>query len=158
MSDMSEPNGAGRAEIEQELARLRAERRTLAGDLAGEDPADPGVGDRGDQAQALEGDADLARVDGRIREIEHVLAGQDSADQDAGLADGTVVTLKFADGDQATLRVVTIPEQGGTDEVLTADSPLGRALTGHRAGDTITYSGPDGELQATLVDLRPPTS
>ena len=34
----------------------------------------------------------------------------------------------------------------GGDDVLTADSPLGRALVGRSAGDTVTYAGPDGDL------------
>lgn len=154
MSDASEPNAA-RARLEQELTRLRTERRTLAADLAGEDPVDPDVGDGGDQAQALEGDDDLARMDRRIDELEHLIVTPDTADP-AGLPDGTVVTLRFPGGDVATFRVVAIVEEAGTDEVLTTDSPLGRALAGHRPGDTLVYPGPEGDLEAEVVDLRPP--
>lgn len=156
MADAPEPNAA-HARLEQELARLRIERRERATGLAGEDPADPVVGDSGDQAQALEGDADLARIDRRIGELQHLIAAPDAADEEVGLPDGAVVTLRFPGGDVATLRVVTIVEEAGTDEVVTSDSPLGRALAGHRPGDTITYPGPDGELQAELVKLKPPT-
>jgi transcription elongation factor GreA len=156
LSDASEQNLAERSRLEQELARLRSERHTLAAGFAGEDPVDPDVGDRGDQAQALEGDADLARVDRRIDEIQHLIASPDAADPQAGIADGTVVTLRFSGGDVATFRVVTIVEEAGTDEVITSDSPLGRALAGRRAGDTLTYEGPDGDLQADVVELRPP--
>lgn len=155
MADASEPNAAN-ARLEQELARLRTERRERATGLAGEDPADPVVGDSGDQAQALEGDADLARIDRRIDELQHLIASPDANEQ-VGLPDGAVVTLRFPGGDVSTLRVVTIVEEAGTDEVVTSDSPLGRALAGHRPGDTITYAGPDGDLQAELVDLKPPT-
>jgi transcription elongation GreA/GreB family factor len=58
-----------------------------------------------------------------------------------------------------SLRVVAFPEQapeGAEDTALTMHSPLGRALTGHRPGDTITYSTPDGRAHAILLDLRPP--
>jgi transcription elongation GreA/GreB family factor len=62
-----------------------------------------------------------------------------------------VVTLRFPEGDQAAFRIVTIPEQAPADDqddLLTAASPLGQALVGRRAGDTVTYRGPGGGLQA----------
>lgn len=157
MPDASEQNAVDLSRLEQELARLRTERRTLAANLGGEDPDDPGVGDSGDQSQRLEGDDNLARIDQRIREIEHLIADPEAAVSHAGLANGTVVTLRFPGGDVATFRVVGIVEEAGTDEVITADSPLGRALTGHGPGDTLVYEGPDGDLQAEVVDLRPPS-
>ena len=69
------------------------------------------------------------------------------------------MTLRFAGGDEATFRIVAIPEQapaGDQDDVVTAGSPLGEALVGRAAGDTITYAGPDGELQAEVVALHAP--
>jgi transcription elongation factor GreA len=164
---MAEPNGAERAEpgaatrdrLEQELARVRGQRHRLAVQLGGEDPDDPDLGDRGDEAVRLEGLDDLARMDRRIGEVERLIAGLGAHDTPPGLADGTVVTLRFPDGDVATFRVVSIPEQApadGQDDVVTASSPLGQALVGRRAGDTITYRGPDGDLQAEVVALHTP--
>jgi transcription elongation factor GreA len=159
MAKPTEPSAATRECLEQELARAREQRQRLANQLAGEDPGDRDLGDRGDAAVELEGLADLARMDRRIEELERLLAGPGALDIPPGLADGTVVTLRFADGDEATLRVVTIPEQATADDqddVVTASSPLGQALIGQRPGDTITYQGPDGELQAEVVALRAP--
>jgi transcription elongation GreA/GreB family factor len=34
---------------------------------------------------------------------------------------------------------------------VTVSSPLGQALVGRRAGDTVSYRGPDGDLQAEVV-------
>jgi transcription elongation factor GreA len=42
--------------------------------------------------------------------------------------------------------------------MLTTDSPLGRALAGRHVGDTITYSAPDGEAQAEVVAMQPPST
>jgi transcription elongation GreA/GreB family factor len=158
VSDTPEPNPTDGADLDEVVARLRSERGALAADLAGEDPEDPVVGDSGDQSQALEGDDDLARIDQRIREVQHLAADPEAAQSPGGIADGTVVTLRFPGGDLSTFRVVTIAEQAGTDEeVLTTDSPLGRALAGRRQGDTLSYEGPDGELQVEVVDLKAPT-
>jgi transcription elongation GreA/GreB family factor len=151
---MGEPSGAARDRLEQELARVRAQRQRLAAQLGGEDPDDPDVGDRGDQANQLEGRAELARLDRRISEIERLVAGADVPDAPAGLADGTLVTLRFPGGDVATFRVVAITEEApadAQDDVVTVGSPLGRALVGRRAGDTVRYRGPDGDLQVEVV-------
>jgi transcription elongation factor GreA len=151
---MSDPSDATHDRLEQELARVREQRRRLAVQLGGEDPDDPDLGDRGDEAFQLEGLDDLSRMDRRIAEIERLIAGPGALNTPPGLADGTVVTLRFPDGDEATFRIVAIPEQApaeGQDDVVTTSSPLGQALVGRRAGDTITYRGPDGDLQAEVV-------
>ncbi|HSZ29316.1 MAG TPA: GreA/GreB family elongation factor [Pseudonocardiaceae bacterium] len=162
-SDGSEWTAATRARLEQELARVRDERRGLATSLAGEDPRDPEGGDSGDQADLLEYAEDLARMDRRITEIGHLLVGSrpDAAEDPHGPEDGTVVTLRFADGTVATFRVVAITEEvpeDRQDEVLTLDSPLGRALAGRHVGDTIIYSAPDGEAHAEVVAMQPPST
>lgn len=147
-----------RDRLEQELAQAREQRHRLAVQLGGEDPESPDTGDRGDDANELEGLDDLARMDRRIEELERLLADPAALDTPAGLADGTTVTLRFADGDESTFRVVAIPEQAPQDaqDVVTAASPLGQALVGRAAGDTITYEGPDGELRAQVLALRAP--
>lgn len=45
----------------------------------------------------------------------------------------------------------TAVAQDGT--LVTADSPLGRALLGHAAGDTVAFDAPDGEESAEVVSL-----
>jgi transcription elongation GreA/GreB family factor len=37
--------------------------------------------------------------------------------------------------------------------LVTADSPLGRALLGRRAGDVVEYDTPQGRTTATVVSL-----
>jgi transcription elongation factor GreA len=150
---------AARERLEQELAQAREQRRTLAAQLGGEDPDNPDTGDRGDDANELEGLDDLARMDRRIEELERLIADPAARETPDGLADGATVTLRFPDGDEVTYRVVAIPEQAPAaegDDVLTASSPLGQALAGRSPGDTITYAGPDGELQAEILALQAP--
>jgi transcription elongation GreA/GreB family factor len=146
-----------RERLEKELARVREQRHRRAVELGGEDPEDADLGDRGDEAFALEGLDDLARLDRRIGELERLLADPDALDTPPGLPDGTEVTVRFADGDVATFRIVAIPEAAAPDDdVVTAGSPLGRALVGRGVGDTITYEGPDGELHAEVVAVQVP--
>ena len=100
---MTEPTGsedtelstATRDRLEQELARVREQRHRLAVQLGGEDPDDPSLGDRGDEAVQLEGLDELARMDRRVDELERLITGPGVPDTPPGLTDGTVVTLRF---------------------------------------------------------------
>jgi transcription elongation factor GreA len=139
-----------RQRLEQELAQLRARRRVIDEAFSHTD----GVEDRGDQAQRLELADDLARTSARIREITEVLAGRAKAAAPDLLPEGTQVTIRFSDGSTDTMTVVTVPDD--TAETLTRESPLGRALVSARAGDTITYAGPDGEVVADVITIQPP--
>lgn len=145
----------GRQRLEEELARLREQRVELATALGEQDP----VGDRADSAQALQRADELARVDDRIRELRNQIAGFDTKGTAGGLADGTIVTLRFPDGVEETVRAVAATEEIADDEdvtPVTLDSPLGRALAGHQAGDTIHYETPAGVTQAEVIALSPP--
>ncbi|MDA3642747.1 GreA/GreB family elongation factor [Saccharopolyspora indica] len=144
-----------RAQLEAELATLRERRRSLAAAMQ-EQESD--VGDRADEANALESGDDLAAVDDRIRTVNELLAG--GPEQPPGrVPDGTAATLRFDDGTEQAVRVVAIPEEiaaGQQDITVTTDSPLGLALAGRRAGDTIRYTTPAGEVRARVVSLDLP--
>ncbi|MGH3850477.1 MAG: GreA/GreB family elongation factor [Pseudonocardiaceae bacterium] len=147
----------GRQRLERELELLRARRLELAADLGDDDP----VGDRADQAVALEQADDLAQLDERIGEIVDLLARSDWADDRPGaLVDGTVVTLRFAGGVVETLRAVLVADEASEGEgarVFTVDSPLGLALADRHAGDTVTYPTPDGEATVDVLAVVPPS-
>ncbi|GAA1206849.1 GreA/GreB family elongation factor [Pseudonocardia alaniniphila] len=139
--------------LEQELAELSSRRHELV-EAIGENDA---VEDYGDQAQRLERVDDLGRVTDRIREITEVLAGRTERPAANALPDGTEVTVRFGDGTTTTMLVVAIPEEApDPTQAVTRDSPLGRALVGARAGNRITYRGPDGEIAAEVVAIRLP--
>ncbi|GAB3481090.1 GreA/GreB family elongation factor [Amycolatopsis cihanbeyliensis] len=140
-----------RARLEEELAQLREQRNAAAPRLSEES-----VGDSADQADMLERAEAAAWMDRRINEIVDMLSG--ASREEHAIPPGTTVTLRFDDGDEDTLRIVAIAEDVDDDSasVLTLDSPLGRAIVDHQAGDTITYRTPQGEATAEIVELKPP--
>lgn len=143
------------ARLEAELAELRRRREQLHAELQGDADA---VGDRGDAAEALQRAEDLAGLDEQIGRLTWLLAGG-NATVEGQLPNGTEVKLRFADGEEARMRVVNFIEEtpeGAEDTTLTADSPLGLALYGHKAGDTITYRTPGGDQQVTLLAIKTP--
>ena len=128
-----------RARLEAELADLKRRRDQLRTELQGDAET---VGDRGDAADALQRAEDLAGVDEQIGRLTWLLAGG-NATVEGQLPNGTEVTLRFPDDkEDVRMRVVNFIEEtpaGAEDTTLTADSPLGLALYGHKAGDTVTY-------------------
>ncbi|MER7083376.1 Transcription elongation factor, GreA/GreB family [Saccharopolyspora kobensis] len=144
-----------RAQLEAELTTLRERRRSLAAAMQ-EQESD--VGDRGDEANALESGDDLIAVDERIATVTELLAG--GPERAPGrVPDGTRATLRFDDGTEQEVCAVAIPEEiasGQQGMTVTTDSPLGRALAGRREGDTISYSTPAGEVRARVVSLNFP--
>jgi len=154
---MSETNFAEqeRARLEAELADLRRRREEMRAELQGDAGT---VGDRGDAADALQRAEDLAGIDEQISRLAWLLAGG-NADVPGQLPDGTEVTLRFPGDEPLRMRVINYLAEtpaGAEDTTLTADSPLGLALFGREAGDTVTYSTPRGELHVDLVAIDYP--
>jgi len=145
-----------RQRLEAELADLRRRRDQLRADLQGDAET---VGDRGDAADALQRADDLAGVEEQISRVTWLLAGGNPT-VSGQLPNGTRVKLRFPDDDaDIEMRVVNFIEEtpaGEEDTTLTADSPLGLALYGRTAGETVTYRTPRGQLQATLLDIEQP--
>ncbi|MGW0818749.1 GreA/GreB family elongation factor [Streptomyces viridiviolaceus] len=149
----SEPapiSDAARQALEQELADLCDERATVAATLRNND----GVGDRADEADELQRADTLERLDARIAQIttrlrQATVAGPPPTDV---VGVGSTVTVRFADG---TVETVQIGEtaQALDRTLVTSDSPLGRALLGRRAGDSLSYDTPDGQTTAVVVSL-----
>ncbi|MET7525264.1 GreA/GreB family elongation factor [Streptomyces sp900116325] len=139
-----------REALERELADLRAERETVAATLRGGER----VGDMADAADELQRGTELDRLDTRIAEVdgrlrEAAVAGPPRTDR---VGVGSTVTVRFADSTEATVRIGEVAEV--LDRTLvTADSPLGRALLGCRAGDTISYETPEGRSTAVVLSL-----
>ena len=148
---------AAKNQLAAELDRLRQRRERL--ELEVKD--DRGmIGDHGDAAEAIQRADELVVLADRINELDRLLrTGPPPSDNSDALPGGTELTLRFADGEVVTMHVISIVEEtpvGREAETLTARSPLARALVGHKPGDTVTYSTPQGESQVELVALKLP--
>jgi transcription elongation factor GreA len=95
-------------------------------------------------------------MEGRIRQLEQILrdavivAGIEKGKVGAG----SIVTLLY-EGDQPDdaerFLIGHIEEQAGDLEVISPGSPLGEALIGASAGDTVSYEAPGGVLKVKVV-------
>jgi transcription elongation GreA/GreB family factor len=134
------------------LDALRAER-----DQALAETIPSGAGDMADRATNVDGHVRLAMLDERIATVEADLATLESPSArrtDDGVTVGDVVTVDFGDGPEAFL-LGSVDEATDRFDVITPESPLGRALAGARPGSTIFYTaGPNRTLRATVVSVE----
>ncbi|MCV7441104.1 nucleoside diphosphate kinase regulator [Mycobacterium paraense] len=148
---------AARENLAAELDRLKQRRDRLEVEVKNDRGM---VGDHGDAAEAIQRADELVVLADRINELDRRLrSGPTPSEDSETLPGGTEVTLRFPDGEVVTMHVISIVEEtpvGREAETLTARSPLGQALAGHKAGDTVTYTTPQGENQVELISVKLP--
>ena len=100
------------------------------------------------------------KMESRIRRLSHLLKNatvvEGGGEADGAVTTGSVVTLRYAgdDEDETTDYFVgSIEEQPAGLTVLSPQSPLGLALVGHTAGDTVEYAAPGGNLVVEIVKV-----
>ena len=91
------------------------------------------------------------------RKIRHMLEQAEIIERanDDGIASpGKLVTIRHS-GEEPETYLLGVREEKREDyEILTPESPIGSAITGHAVGDTVVAKVPSGELTIELVDVR----
>jgi transcription elongation factor GreA len=129
----------GRVEIAQTIERARE-----MGDLS----------ENGDYHAAKD---DQGKMEARIRQLQALLDRAvivEGAEVGGKVATGSVVAIRY-DGDDDVERflVGSIEERRDDLAVISPGSPLGQALLGHQAGDTVEYEAPSGNLKVDIVEV-----
>ncbi len=90
-------------------------------------------------------------MEGRIRQLEHML-------QNAEILDGQrhYTILYEGDSDDMAERYVVgnLEEEVDGADVISPSSPLGAALEGAEAGQSVTYEAPNGALTVTVLEVE----
>ena len=107
---------------------------------------------------ALDG-SEAPGAEERRRELDAILERAVPAPADAG-ADGRAVLGAFlevedADGGTRELRLVGADEADATRGWVRVDSPVGAALLGRRAGDTVLIERPRDTLELRILRVYP---
>jgi transcription elongation factor GreA len=100
------------------------------------------------------------KMESRIRQLQRLLKTatvvDTSHDSDGKVAPGTVVTLRYEGDDEdetSDFFVGSIEERHEGRTVVSPGSPLGQALLGHSAGETVEYAAPGGTLRVEIVTV-----
>ena len=101
------------------------------------------------------------KMESRIRQLQALLKDVELVDEtdegDGSVAAGTTVTLRYEGDDEDDTQqffVGSIEERQGNLPVLSPSAPLGQALLGKVAGDTVEYTAPGGNLRVEIVKVE----
>jgi transcription elongation factor GreA len=131
------------------LTELRAER-----DQALTETIPVGDGDMADRATNVNGHVRLAMLEERIAIVEQELtAFRETSTRSAGsgVSVGDMLTLDLGDGPEKFL-LGSVDEATDSFDVITPNSPLGKALLGARVGSSVSYrTRPGRKLSARII-------
>lgn len=146
----------GYERLQEELEQLRTvKRQEVAQRLreAMEDGGDMGVDSDAEYEAAKN---EQAFVEGRIQELEILLANarviEDTGDRDV-VEVGAHVTIQEDGVDPEKYIVVGRAEANPREGRISNESPLGKALIGHREGDEVKVDAPGGSFTVNIIKV-----
>jgi len=99
-----------------------------------------------------------AFVEGRIQELEILLANARVIDEKAVKTDivqiAAKVTIQEGDNSPETYTIVGPAEANPREGRISNESPLGRALMEHRAGDQVKVDAPGGSFSVSILKVE----
>jgi transcription elongation factor GreA len=114
------------------------------------------LSENGDYHAAKE---EQGKMEGRIIHLSRMVKNAEiveGGDSDGAVVAGSVVAIRYAGDDEVERYLLgSIEEQHDDLDVISPGSPLGVALVGHTAGDTVSYETPTGavlEVEITSVE------
>jgi transcription elongation factor GreA len=99
-----------------------------------------------------------AFVEGRIQELEMLLATARVIDDDKkkradSVQVGSTVTIQEDGYEEETYTIVGAAEANPRDGKISNESPIGKAILGHRAGDEVQVEAPDGSYKVCIIKI-----
>ncbi len=140
-------------ELQNELGQLKKEgRQAVAKRLKHAKE----LGDLSENAEYQEAREEQSRLEKKISEIEELLRAASIIKKSAGTATvriGSRVKLE-KNGDTFTYNIVGSNEARPTGGMISNESPVGRALLGHKAGDTVSVQTAAGLNTYKIVAIE----
>lgn len=145
----------GHQELLQELQELKTVRRS---EIAEKIKVARGFGDLSENSEYDEAKNEQARTEARILQIEEQLKYVRIVDRDSIPRDVVSIgsRVKFWDchyEEELECRIVSSVESSQQMDTITDQSPVGRALMGHRVGDTVEVEGPRGKFEVRILEI-----
>lgn len=142
----------GLTRLETELAQLDHRERT---EVAERVRVARESGDSAEDCEFLDARLDLERLEARVTELRRMLRRSELIERVPGRSEvqpGTRVRLR-CDGAVEEFQIVGALEADPLHGRISNESPLGRILIGHHAGESVQWESPDGVRQARLLAI-----
>lgn len=144
----------GYQKLQEELDKLRTDKRQEVADRLRE------AADGEDLIENAEYEAaknEQAFVEGRIKELEILLATakiiQEKGPEGLIQVGSSVVIIEIGSRTKESYTIVGAAEADPSEGRISNESPLGRALLGHKAGDTVVVEAPDGAFSVKITEV-----
>ena len=145
---------SGKAEMEKELEYLKSVKRA---EIAEAIKVARGFGDLSENAEYTEARNEQSRIEGKILELEQTLRTAKVIDDVENLETvgiGTRVKLLDVDYDEEEVyQILGSSESDIKKNNITNESPVGKALIGHKVGDVVCIDAPGGVVRFKVLEI-----
>ncbi len=144
----------GLKELEAELDQLKVEGRKEAAEKI---KLAKSFGDLSENSEYDEAMNDQAKLEARISEIEYIIKNAKVLDVETlgneNIHIGSTVKLTDKKKKNYTYTIVGFAQADPAAGKISDESPVGKALIGHKKGDKVTIDVPNGTLEFKIVDI-----
>lgn len=147
---------AGLEKLEEELEILKTKKRREIAERIKQAIA---FGDITENSEYDEVKKEQAFIEGRIGTIENLLKNAKVIDDEdisvEVVSIGCVVTVKdLAYDETVEYKIVSSAEADPSRLMISNESPVGKALMGHRVGDVVEIQVPDGSIKFQIMEIN----
>ena len=139
--------------LEEELKVLKTEKRPEVIKALKEARA---LGDLSENSDYDAARNEQAQLEARIKELEYKLEHCTIAD--ASKKDtvnvGSLVTITYDDGESEEYKIVGSLEADPFENKISNESPIGKAIIGHKKGEVVEVTSPNGNFTVTITSIK----
>lgn len=114
-------------------------------------------GDLSENADYHKAKEDQAFLEGKIREYQEMIAGAKiiQASNNKGIIDvGSHITIQEGTDPEERYHMVGAREANPVEGRISNESPIGKALLGHKVGETVTVETPGGQMLLKIISVE----
>ena len=147
-------SAAGLKAMQEELEYLKTVRRTELAEEIKEARIDCDLSENSEYDEAM---SDQAKLEARINEIDHMIKNAKVFDEEALGTEvvhiGSKVTITNDSGAELQYKIVGFAQADPDEGKISDESPVGKALIGHKVGETVEVEAPIGLLKFVIKEI-----
>ena len=143
----------GYLDLEEELNTLKTVKRPEVIKALKEARA---MGDLSENADYDAARNDQAQLEARIKELEYKLEHSEIADSAKGsdtINIGSTIVVKYDDGEEDEYMIVGSVEADPFNNRISVESPIGKAVLGHKQNEMVDVESPNGSYKVEIVKV-----